>query len=123
MNTFDPRRFLNGKPDGNGKKKAPEAAVRAFGGGKTLCPGRHFSTNEILAITAMFVVRFDTEAVSGKWIEPTTDKTNLASVVLTPDWDPQIKVRPRKGYEKMKWSFTLKDSENLFAVAAEDLNE
>ncbi|KXX75821.1 Cholesterol 7-alpha-monooxygenase [Madurella mycetomatis] len=35
------------------------AAFRAFGGGKTLCPGRHFATAEILALVAMLVTRFD----------------------------------------------------------------
>ncbi|GAB1315961.1 Cholesterol 7-alpha-monooxygenase [Madurella fahalii] len=35
------------------------AAFRAFGGGKTLCPGRHFATAEITALAAMLVTRFD----------------------------------------------------------------
>ena len=41
------------------------AAFRAFGGGKTLCPGRHFATNEILAFVAMIVLMFDIDSPDG----------------------------------------------------------
>jgi cytochrome P450 len=40
------------------------AAFRAFGGGKTLCPGRHFATTEITALVAMLVARFDISAAA-----------------------------------------------------------
>ncbi|KAK4242789.1 cholesterol 7-alpha-monooxygenase [Achaetomium macrosporum] len=35
------------------------AAFRAFGGGKTLCPGRHFAVTEIQAFVALLVTHFD----------------------------------------------------------------
>ncbi|KAI1494949.1 cytochrome P450 [Biscogniauxia mediterranea] len=38
------------------------AAFRAFGGGKTLCPGRHLAMNEILCFVALVVLQFDIEA-------------------------------------------------------------
>ncbi|KAF7314483.1 Cytochrome P450 [Mycena kentingensis (nom. inval.)] len=60
--SFDHRRFLSG-----GSTVHP-AAFRGFGGGKTLCPGRHFATNEILAFVAMIATSFElgggTEAIS-----------------------------------------------------------
>lgn len=40
------------------------ASFRAFGGGATLCPGRHFATSTLLALTAMMVLRFDITPVS-----------------------------------------------------------
>ncbi|KAI1814269.1 cytochrome P450 [Poronia punctata] len=60
---FDPRRFTEkpGSPTAKQGQIHP-AAFRAFGGGKTLCPGRHFATNEILGFVALVVMMFDIEA-------------------------------------------------------------
>ncbi|KAI1633497.1 cytochrome P450 [Biscogniauxia mediterranea] len=82
---FDPGRFLDkddeqhdgdgdGERRGRGRgregtatrqKKTTQvhpAAFRAFGGGKTLCPGRHLAMNEILCFVALVVLQFDIEA-------------------------------------------------------------
>lgn len=71
---FNPLRFLpaSSSPPSSADKIPPKdadapgtkatthpAAFRAFGGGKTLCPGRHFATAEIMALVAMLVTRFD----------------------------------------------------------------
>ncbi|ERS99136.1 hypothetical protein HMPREF1624_04332 [Sporothrix schenckii ATCC 58251] len=69
VDTFDPARFLPkaaAKPDKTDKAspavpKRHPAAFRAFGGGKTLCPGRHFATAEILSFAAAVVLMFDAE--------------------------------------------------------------
>jgi cytochrome P450 len=50
------------KTDTNPEKenKTPHpASFRAFGGGKTLCPGRHFATLTIQALVALLVTRFE----------------------------------------------------------------
>ncbi|KAI0836329.1 cytochrome P450 [Hypoxylon sp. FL0890] len=73
---FNPKRFLD-RQDGNagagGKAKQNNsfhpAAFRAFGGGKTLCPGRHFAMNEILAFIALVVLQFDIKPAHGDKIE------------------------------------------------------
>ncbi|KAI0434247.1 cytochrome P450 [Xylaria sp. FL1042] len=63
---FDPSRFLERKEQlGNTKSQIHPAAFRAFGGGKTLCPGRHFAMNEILSLVALVVLMFDIEAPGG----------------------------------------------------------
>jgi cytochrome P450 len=46
------------------RQNAP-GAFRAFGGGQTLCPGRHFVTTELLSLTAMVIMRFDITHESG----------------------------------------------------------
>ena len=117
VNEFNPRRFLR---DGQLGKRPNAAAFRAFGGGTTLCPGRHFATNEVLAVFTMFVMRFDLTPCSGEWSLPTTHNTNMASVVMTPDNDIEVQVSLRKGYEDGTWAFRLKDSEKVFAMVAED---
>ncbi|KAI0602013.1 cytochrome P450 [Biscogniauxia sp. FL1348] len=86
---FDPGRFLDGDGDGDGdgnsdagekrkggagagaegaarrKNQVHPAAFRAFGGGKTLCPGRHFAMSEILCFVALVVLQFDIEGADG----------------------------------------------------------
>lgn len=64
---FNPGRFLEPKQQsGNTKQnQIHPAAFRAFGGGKTLCPGRHFAMNEILSIVSLVILMFDIEAPDG----------------------------------------------------------
>jgi len=118
---FNPRRFLKEeKPKtANGKRPSP-IAFRAFGGGATLCPGRHFATNEILTIVTMFVMRFDMKPVTGNWSLPTTHNTNIVSTIMEPDKDIQVEITLRKGFEDGSWAFGLEHSEKTFALTAED---
>lgn len=64
---FNPSRFLEPKQQSGNVKQAQihPAAFRAFGGGKTLCPGRHFAMNEILSLVSLVVLMFDIEALDG----------------------------------------------------------
>ncbi|KAJ2985007.1 hypothetical protein NUW58_g5764 [Xylaria curta] len=64
---FDPSRFLEHKQQSGNTKpnQIHPAAFRAFGGGKTLCPGRHFAMNEILSLVSLVVLMFDIEAPGG----------------------------------------------------------
>ncbi|KAK3319677.1 putative cytochrome P450 [Cercophora scortea] len=118
---FNPRRFLAEE-----KANRPrDVCFRAFGGGKTLCPGRHFATNEILATVALFVARLDMWPVSGSgeatgWKIPTSANTNVAAVVMEPDEDIEVEVRMRKGFEGVKWRVGLKRSDKVFAMVTED---
>lgn len=118
VDEFNPRRFLKGQ--GNKSKRPHAAAMRAFGGGTTLCPGRHFATNEVLAVVSMFIMRYDMVPVEGEWSLPTTNNTNVAAVVMEPDTDVEVEVFTRKGFEDGRWIYDLKDSESVFAIVAED---
>ncbi|KAL8786033.1 MAG: hypothetical protein Q9213_003015 [Squamulea squamosa] len=62
---FNPHRFLRSTQDVDKAKLYP-GAFRSFGGGVSLCPGRHFATTEICSATSMFVSRFDMVAVNAK---------------------------------------------------------
>ena len=118
---FNPRRFMKtAGQEARSGKAPPAAAFRAFGGGSTLCPGRHFATNEVLAVVTMFVMRYDMVPQSGKWTLPTVQKTNVAAVVMEPDTDIEVLVSRRSKYERDSWSFGLRTSEDVFAVVAED---
>ncbi|KAM0312147.1 hypothetical protein ACHAO8_006599 [Botrytis cinerea] len=113
---FNPRRFLK---DGNVKRPNP-AAFRTFGGGTTLCPGRHFATNEILAVVSMFVMRFDMKPVDGDWKLPKSDNTNVSTVIMEPDTDIGVVVSQKKEVGDGKWTFKLSDSKTIASVAIED---
>ncbi|KAI2469654.1 cytochrome P450 [Annulohypoxylon bovei var. microspora] len=73
VDSFNPKRFLAPQEGGAWKAKQNNtfhpAAFRAFGGGKTLCPGRHFAMNEILAFVALVVLQFDMKPAHGEKIE------------------------------------------------------
>ncbi|KAI0537376.1 cytochrome P450 [Xylaria digitata] len=65
---FNPSRFLERKQQQSGNTRQNQihpAAFRAFGGGKTLCPGRHFAMNEILSFVSLVILMFDIEAPDG----------------------------------------------------------
>lgn len=116
---FNPRRFLPEE-----KQNRPrDVCFRAFGGGKTLCPGRHFATNEILAVVAVFISRLDMKPVDGEWKLPTTANTNVAAVVMEPDDDIQVEIKTRQGFEDVKWAIQLNKSDKIFAIVTEDSGE
>ncbi|KAF2970322.1 hypothetical protein GQX73_g3177 [Xylaria multiplex] len=116
VDEYNPRRFLPEQ-----KKNRPrDVCFRAFGGGKTLCPGRHFATNEILAVVATFIARFEMKPTGGEWKLPTTMNTNVAAVVMQPDHDIDVEIKTREGFEDNKWVVNLRASENIFVLVTED---
>ena len=101
---FNPRRFTKAK-DIVGQKVKP-GSFRAFGGGATLCPGRHFATTEILSVVAMMIMRFDISP-SGmmEWIDPGYARGRVASSIPPPAQDVKVTVSHRRGYQDRQWDF------------------
>lgn len=121
VGSFNPRRFMKDEVHKNERtKRINPAAFRAFGGGTTLCPGRHFATTEILAVVVMFVMRYDMVPVTGHWSMPSTNNTNVAAVVMEPDHDVNVELFSRKEFENDRWVFGLKNSEMVFDMVVED---
>jgi Cytochrome P450 len=121
VDEFYPRRFMKDASHKTETGRPPKpAAFRAFGGGTTLCPGRHFATNEILAVVSMFVMRYDMVPMAGEWTMPDTYNTNVAAVIMEPDTDIDVEISLRQGFEDGKWAFSVKDSEKIFSMVAED---
>ncbi|KAL8629938.1 hypothetical protein Q9189_004375 [Teloschistes chrysophthalmus] len=121
VSDFKHKRFTKEGSSRNKEVNRPSPkAFRVFGGGSTLCPGRHFATTAIISAVVMFIMRYDLAPVDGQWKSPKTEKTNIASVVMKPDTDIQVEVTPRKGFEDGKWEFVLADSKMVFGVVAED---
>ena len=130
VDDFNHRRFLKPSTSMNGGTKAdkehkppPPSAFRAFGGGTTLCPGRHFATTVTMAVTTMFVMRYDMRPVGngGKWPRLTAYKTHAVAAVEQPDQELDVEVMMRAGFESGDWAFRLEGSGLMFATVAEDL--
>ena len=100
--TFNHKRFL--EIDSKERSVHP-AAFRAFGGGKTLCPGRHFAMSEILTFVSMVVAMFDIEGLEegGKINVPEKEDGVLPIHILEPrGGSPKVKVKLRAGNEGIK---------------------
>lgn len=94
---FDPDRFL--KPN-----KVHPAGNRTFGGGSTLCPGRHLALDEIVTFTAMFIMTFDVSGPTGTAAFPQEDGKNMLSV-KKPKSDNPVFIQRRTGGEGLRWAF------------------
>ena len=100
---FRPKRFL----EDSCKTAKSTAAYRPFGGGTSLCPGRHFVTLETLALTAYILLRFDISPLNGPWAIPTPKQESLATNVFPPGEDIKVKIAKRGGYEDIEWAFEV----------------
>ena len=102
---FQPRRFMK-QTDAARENRSQSVAYRPFGGGASLCPGRHFVTLEVMALTALMVLRFDITPSCGEWHIPPQRQESLATNVFPPHKDIRVKVK-RKGFEDMKWEYVM----------------
>ncbi|KAI1369911.1 cytochrome P450 [Xylaria arbuscula] len=96
---FSPGRFLDSKQQlgAAGQKQIHPAAFRAFGGGKTLCPGRHFAMSEILSLVALVVLVFDIRASDGNSIKvPKKNDGVLPVHILEPTLPVKVQISRRQ---------------------------
>jgi cytochrome P450 len=117
---FDIRRFVKQPAKDLRDHKQHPGAFRAFGGGTTLCPGRHFASIEIMTLVGMFVMRYDISPVSGEWCMPPQDASNLAAAIMYPGQDVDVEITPRKGYEDGSWTFQLMESTSHLGASKGD---
>ena len=89
VNTFDPYRFMPNRVKAAG---VHPAAFRAFGGGTTICPGRHFATREILYFVALVVMMFDIGSAHGGKMKIPAKKDDVLPVHIL---EPMEKVMAR----------------------------
>lgn len=101
---FNHRRLLKSNKNGRGRSSIDPAAFRAFGGGTTACPGRHFATSEIMLLVAMVLVRFDVRPKNGgPWVLPSTVKSSQAEAVEQPDENVEVRLVPRAEAVGREW--------------------
>jgi cytochrome P450 len=109
---FDHMRFAHKSTKSN------RVAFRAFGGGHVLCPGRHFSSTEIMMFAAMLVLQFDVVPVAGKWVEPKCENTPAQAAFPVPDQDVEIELRPREASKR--WDVKFEGSDKAMDIVSED---
>lgn len=73
---FRPRRFLKQNAAGN-ESKAALTAYQPYG--VPMCPGWHFVTLEVLALTAFMILRFDIVPPHDEWSKPEPKQESLAT--------------------------------------------
>jgi cytochrome P450 len=114
---FQHKRFVRSK----GRERPDPIAFRGFGGGTTLCPGRHFATTVVIAFVAEMILRFDFEPVAGFWRCPTTEKAGMHATVASPDEDVEVRVSPAVGeIAGKKLHVVLSGSDKSMELVAED---
>ena len=105
---FLPKSFSCSHASPKEQRRHP-GAFRAFGGGTTLCPGRHFATTTIISIVAMLVHRYDIVPTGGKWINHTQTINHLVAAIPPPDQDVEVEIVPRRTNEEV-CKFTMGDA-------------
>ncbi|KAF4554062.1 Cytochrome P450-like protein 37 [Elsinoe fawcettii] len=111
--SFDPRRHLpkmaiEAGADKKSKERQHPSAFRAFGGGTTWCPGRHFAKNEILALVASMISRFDvapTGAAELPWPDLGIEDSDMAAAIMYPGKDMLVDIIARKDSLACRWEF------------------
>ena len=101
-----------------GTKRPNPIAFRGFGGGSTLCPGRHFAATEILTFASLIILRFDIRPVRGYWKMQGVENANMATSIQTPDDDIEVDVQPR---DDKRWVVVFSGFKKPMEVSAEDI--
>ena len=96
---FNPRRFMKGAANHR------PGAFRTFGGGTSLCPGRHFALIEIVSTAAMFVMRYDMKPQGGTWKEPKMEGNDVVCSIAPPTSRLDVGITTREGYQGDDWEF------------------
>lgn len=73
---FVPQRFMAA----DARNKVHPSAFRAFGGGSTLCPGRHIAEDMMLAMAAVVLTEFDLRFVGPVGL-PEPDRSQMTSMM------------------------------------------
>ncbi|KAI9164117.1 Cytochrome P450 monooxygenase nodJ [Paramyrothecium foliicola] len=96
---FDHTRFLKSREVTKEQKARRAAAFRPFGGGNTLCPGRHFASYEVLTFAGSVLLGFDMAPTAAAFEIPEMDRSKLPLTSLKPVGDISVHLRRRDGWE------------------------
>lgn len=107
VHNFDPRRFITtGERE---KERQQNRAFNPFGGGKHLCPGRHFAYAEILGAVAALVLGFEIVTPEGGQVSVPPMNNSLVEAVGKPlsvvQQNLLVNIRRRPCWEGVKWRF------------------
>ncbi|KAF9691170.1 hypothetical protein EKO04_010672 [Ascochyta lentis] len=117
VDLFNPDRFLYSV---NGSKSNPDgtipegkahfihpAAFRSFGGGASLCPGRHFANMEVLGLAAVLIMGFDMEPIDGTTWNPPADVKRIPIAVMKPMKPLDVRMKIREEFKGVRWEMRV----------------
>ncbi|KZF23898.1 putative P450 monooxygenase [Xylona heveae TC161] len=108
---FDPTRFEAGK-----LTQRP-TSFTAFGTSPNVCPGRHFASGEILALSAMVILRYDITPVGGKWWSPKLNTKAIAASVVPPGEGYPVVISKREEFpDEATWKFDVTEGKSKFGL-------
>ncbi|KAL9621148.1 MAG: hypothetical protein Q9160_004399 [Pyrenula sp. 1 TL-2023] len=102
---FVPNRFLGMS---NPETQMP-GLFRGFGGGASICSGRHFATAIVMASIGSLLVRFDFERVNELYL-PRRDDLVWGHAMPKPKGKTWVDMKLRKGFESVVWERSLMPS-------------
>ncbi|OCL09621.1 cytochrome P450 [Glonium stellatum] len=105
VSEFNPRRYLNksGKEDLRG-------AVRPFGGGPFMCPGRFLAFAEVMSIVVTVVLHFQIKTADGRpWTVPKIGMGKPSLGMHKPASDLDVIIMRRSDYKYVEWKYDLGD--------------
>jgi cytochrome P450 len=110
---FNARRFL--KPATAVRKESRKlGGFMSFGISPVICPGRHMASVEVLAIAAMFVLRFEITPYTGTWTEPKANLSVATATISPPTGEFPVKMAVRDEYKGLEWEFGPLRGDNRF---------
>ncbi|KAI1390768.1 putative cytochrome P450 [Hypoxylon trugodes] len=80
------------------------SAFRTFGGGSSLCPGRHIAADLMMTVTIMMLTSFDFEFAPGSQRMPGMDRNKIGSM-MKPLSGFNLTMARRPGQDNVKWEF------------------
>ncbi|KAJ5173641.1 uncharacterized protein N7500_001572 [Penicillium coprophilum] len=119
---FDERRFMNSAitPENQSDKKIyprRTGGFMTFGVSPAICPGRHFSTSEILALVAIIALRYDMTPVNHLWNEPPRRNSATTSNMCPVEGPFSVTVKKRQKYKEQTWRFKITEGKGQFGLA------
>ncbi|KAK3388670.1 cytochrome P450 [Sordaria brevicollis] len=103
---FNPRRFM-WEELGPKVERQRKAAFVPFGGGKHMCPGRHFAFTENLALMAALAIGFEIEGLNKSKLKMGDSKRGETAKPLPGLEGGQVVLKKREGWEGVKWEFSV----------------
>ncbi|KAI0975052.1 cytochrome P450 [Xylaria arbuscula] len=119
VSRFDHKRFLRTVDNEKTGKQLNPVAFRGFGGGATLCPGRHFASTEILVFVSLVILKFDIRPLGDYWKIPSVKNSNPSMALNQPDHDLDVELTLRA---QGTWNIQFTASDGRMIISAEDMD-